>query len=337
VEILAARAASLVYKIDSLLGHNNPMDHSEFSRAPAKILLHDPRDGNALGLVTQQHLSGANFIDLPTAAAFFAEYKEFRSALAEHVEVVSLQNILADDPDYHREAETNPNLMFTRDSTITLPWAPDLFIPARLALPGRRGEAEIVGRALQRLGLKPAFEFVHDEFCEGGDVLPAMDKGKRILLVGFGVRTTKAAAIRLALELIPTHVDQIIGLSHDPDLLHLDTGFTILPNRVIFAAAGMFHSGFLIDEERRISSVDPIAHAEALGFTIVRCDKADAIAHERCNMLPLGNGRHLAFSMPDGLRRELERKAGITIACLSGLEIAKAAGGVHCLTRPIYA
>src|SRR4029079_17156664 len=138
----------------------------------------------------------------------------------------------------------------------------------------------------------PALAFGDDECLEGGDVLPAMDEGKRLLLVGFGVRTTKAAAIRLALELIPRHVDRIIGLSHDPALLHLDTGFTILPNRVMFAAAGMFSSGFLIDENRSLSNVNPIAHAEALGFRIVRCDKADAIAHERCNMLPLGEGRY---------------------------------------------
>ncbi len=129
------------------------------------------------------------------------------------------------------------------------------------------------------------------------------------------MRTTKAAAIRLALELIPEHLDQIIGLSHDPELLHLDTGFTVLPNRVMLAAAGMFHSGFLIDRERAIHSIDPIAHAERLGFTIIRCDKADAIAHERCNLLPLGEGRYLAFDMPAELEAEIEDKAGVTVTC----------------------
>jgi N-dimethylarginine dimethylaminohydrolase len=40
--------------------------------------------------------------------------------------------------------------------------------------------------------------------------------------------------------------------------------------------------------------------------------------------------------MPDKLKSELERAAGITVKLVSGTEIAKAAGGVHCLTRPIY-
>ena len=221
-------------------------------------------------------------------------------------------------------------------STVTLPWAPELYVPARLALKSRAGEPAIAGRALERLGLRRLFDFRDDEYIEGGDVLPAMHDGKRILMVGFGVRTTKAAALRLAFELIPKHVDLIIGVSHDPDLLHLDTGFTVLSNRVLFGAAGMFHAGFVIDDTLRLRQIDPINYAEDMGFTIVRCDKADAIQHERCNVLHMGGGRFLAFDMPEAIKNELETRAGIKIDCISGGEIAKATGGVHCLTRPVY-
>ena len=309
---------------------------SEFDTRPVRILMHDPRFGNALDAVTLAALASENFLDRPDPERFCAQHDAFRAELAHHAEVVTLVDLLGDDAELADEAARNPNLMFTRDSAITLPWAPDVFVPARLKLPGRANEAPLAGRALERLGLSPAFHFTDDEYCEGGDVLPAMDDGQRILLVGFGVRTTKAAAIRLALELIPTHVDQIIGLSHDPDLLHLDTGFTVLPNRVMFAAGGMFHAGFLIDRERRLHRIDPIAHAASLGFTIVTCDRDDAIRHERCNVLPLGDRRYVAFAMPPDLRATLEAKADITITCLDGDEIAKAAGGVHCLTRPVY-
>jgi N-dimethylarginine dimethylaminohydrolase len=312
------------------------MDLSEFSTPPARILIHDPADGAALSGISGERLGECNFLDLPNAEAFAAQYRGFRAALGEKVELVTLGELLGDDAGYREQADANPNLMFVRDSSITLPWAPDLYIPGRLALPSRAAEAAVVGRALEQLGLRRAFDFADDEYVEGGDVLPAMDGGKRILMIGFGVRTTKAAAIRLALELIPGQLDQIIGLSHDPDLLHLDTGFTILPNRVMMAAAGMFHSGFLIDESRSLRSIDPIAHAAEMGFTIVRCDKADAIAHERCNLLPVGDCDYFAFDMPAELKAELEHKAGIAVTCLPGSEIAKATGGVHCLTRPVY-
>ncbi len=311
-------------------------DRSEFSTPPRRILLHHPQHGNSLGRLTVKELREHNFFELPDTGALHRQYDAVAAEIGSHVEIHYLGDILRGDPEYQAEAASNPNLMFMRDSSITLPWAPGLFIPARLALPARAREPAIVAKALGRLGLTPAVSFTDDEYIEGGDVLPAMDGGKRILLIGFGVRTTKAAALKLALELIPRHVDRIIGLSHDPDLLHLDTGFTILPGRVMFAAAGMFTSGFLIDEERRLSNINPIAHAEELGFTIIRCDKADAIAHERCNMLPLGHGRYFAFHMPDDTRAALERHAGVSISCLHGSEIAKAAGGIHCLTRPVY-
>jgi N-dimethylarginine dimethylaminohydrolase len=74
----------------------------------------------------------------------------------------------------------------------------------------------------------------------------------------------------------------------------------------------------------------------ALGFTIVTCDRDDAFRHERCNLLPLGDRQYVAFSMPSALQSELGEKAGISITCPDRDGIAKAAGGVHCLTRPIY-
>lgn len=150
------------------------------------------------------------------------------------------------------------------------------------------------------------------------------------------MRTTEAAAIKLASELIPEAVDQILGLSHDPDLLHLDTGFTVLPNGVILAAKGMFTKGFLIDRNKQLQEINPIEYAEKLGFKIIRTEKSDAIANERCNMLPLGENRYVAFDMPEDFKAGLEEAAGISIQTVSGKEISKAAGGAHCLTRPIY-
>ena len=53
-------------------------------------------------------------------------------------------------------------------------------------------------------------------------------------------------------------------------------------------------------------------------------------------LLPLGGGQFLAFDMPAGLKAELEDRAGIRIVTVPGGEIAKASGGVHCLTRPVW-
>lgn len=312
------------------------VDLSECHVPPRRILLHHPRHGASLETLSTDRLTELNFLALPHVEELYAEYDAFTGLLGAHVEPVFLDDVLGGHNLYADESASNPNLIFMRDSSVTLPWSPNTFIPTRPALPSRQREADVVSAALQRLGMMPITRLEHDEYLEGGDVLPVTFNGKRVLLVGFGVRTTKAAAIKLALDLIPQHADYIIGLMHDPELLHLDTGFTVLPNKVILAASGMFGSGFLIDEERRISTVDPLTYAEALGCSIIRVDKADAIAHERCNLLPLGNRRYLAFDMPADLKQQLEAAAGITIEVVKGTEIAKATGGVHCLTRPIY-
>jgi N-dimethylarginine dimethylaminohydrolase len=311
-------------------------DWSEYHRSPRRILLHHPRHGAPLERLTKDQLAEVNFIDLPDHAEFYAEYDRFAAMLGRHIEPLFLEDVLGGDASYAAESQENPNLIFMRDSSVTLPWAPDTFIPARPGLPSRAGEATVVAAALQRLGLRQATTFEDDEYLEGGDVLPVTFNGKRVLLVGFGVRTTKAAAIKLALDLIPQHVDYVIGLMHDPDLLHLDTGFTVLPDKVILAAAKMFGNGFLIDEKRTLQRIDPLSYAQTLGCSIIRVAKADAIAHERCNLLPLGNRRYFAFDMPLELKAELEAAAGITINIVKGTEIAKATGGVHCLTRPLY-
>jgi len=312
------------------------MDRSEFSTRPARILMHHPSDGTSLHAVTADHLSALNFFEVPRLDALYAQYDLLVDAIKDHAEPIFLRDVLRGDAGFEAEARSNPNLIFTRDSSVTLPWAPGHFIATRPFLKSRASEPGVIRRALEKLGLTNLVELEGDEYLEGGDVLPIMDAGKRILLVGFGARTTKGAAIKLALELIPHHLDQIIGLSHDHELLHLDTGFTVLPKRTIFAAAGMFTTGFLIDETRSLKPVNPIRYAEDLGFNIIRCAKPEAIAHERCNMLPLGGGQYIAFDMPGDIRRALEQAADITVKCLDGSEIAKAAGGVHCLTRPLY-
>lgn len=311
------------------------MTGSETDTPPRRILLHDPRPGEALDRMTCADLAPRNFLDLPDPARFQAQHAALRAELGRHTEVVTLRALLAGDADLAAEAATNPNLVFTRDSAITLPWAPDRFVPGRPLLPSRVREPELAARALGRLGLRPLFAFAGDEYCEGGDVMPVISEGRRTLLVGIGSRTTEAAAGRLARELIPGHLDEVIGLVHDPALLHLDTGLAVLPGKLLLVARGMFRAGFRIDRAGR-RPIAPAAYARALGFRTVRVAREDAIHRERCNLLPLGHGRFLAFRMPDDLRAELEAAAGIAITCVDGDEIAKATGGVHCLTRPVY-
>ena len=133
------------------------MDLSEFSTEPARILIHDPRDGRAVECMDRARLAECNFLDLPGYDALCAEYDLFRAAIAKHVTVTPLASLLSSDPLFEAEADNNPNLMFMRDSSITLPWAPDLYIPARFGLASRANEPELAGRAVEVVAsLQPA-------------------------------------------------------------------------------------------------------------------------------------------------------------------------------------
>ncbi len=95
----------------------------------------------------------------------------FAALVGSHVETIFLEDLLGDHEPYRLEAAANPNLIFMRDSSVTLPWAPSAFIPARPALASRAREADVVGRALEHLGMRALTRFEHDEYLEGGDLL----------------------------------------------------------------------------------------------------------------------------------------------------------------------
>ena len=110
-------------------------DRSEFAVPPSRILLHHPQHGNSFGALSADRLRELNFFQVPDIRALHHEYDLLASSLHSHVETIYLDDVLKDDAGYRAEAASNPNLMFTRDSSITLPWEPGVFIPARLALP----------------------------------------------------------------------------------------------------------------------------------------------------------------------------------------------------------
>ena len=131
------------------------MDLSEFSTEPARILIHDPRDGRAVECMDRGRLAECNFLDLPGHDALCAEYDLFRAAIEKHVTVTPLADLLSGDPMFEAEADSNPNLMFMRDSSITLPWAPDLYIPAWFGLSSRTREPDIAGSRPRVLAAAP--------------------------------------------------------------------------------------------------------------------------------------------------------------------------------------
>lgn len=250
------------------------------------------------------------------------------------VAVVTLQSLVGATSSF-AQARTNPNQLYVRDAAITLPWAPDLYLSARMAKPQRRPEEATLAAALEALGLT-RLEWHHDHgtMLEGGDFVPFIREGRRCVLLGYGNRTTLATVPRLREALLPDHADEIIAVELAPGSLNLDG--TVLPvsNTVVMAAPDNVVSATHWDSAG-IRSVNLLGLFEDVGMTVVRVDQRAARLQEACNYLCLGPNTAIGYDMCQPAVRAL-REHGINLTTVPGSELVKGTGGPRCMSRPVY-
>jgi len=311
------------------------MNLSEYAARPKHFVLHNPRLFNELRAISSDTLSKHHYTHVPDTSLLYEQYDTFQETLKETgVRVLELADLLSTSQRHHLQDLCDPNAMFTRDPVITLPWAPNVFVPARFALQSRAQSGVVFQKALTNLGMKSIARFTGDEYVEGGDVLPLWHDGMRWLLVGYGGRTTKAGARALARQLVPAYADMVVGLRHRESALHLDTGFSVLTPHLALVVSNMFSGGFVADNVKE-GRIEPTDYLHFLGIDSLPITNQDALERQLCNVLPLGNKKFVTFQLPTHLNQELSSH-GLHLYEVNGSELAKAVGGTHCLTRPIY-
>jgi N-dimethylarginine dimethylaminohydrolase len=299
------------------------------------MLMHSPRKNQAIRNFDKSKISTHNFNSVPAWGKLNSEFAGIVNVvLRSGFEVVEIADLL--DAADVQLLEQNPNSMFTRDALITLPWNSKVAIVANMALNGRRTEPTLLHKASKKLGVKIFFTPPPDIHMEGGDFLAVMQNGKRTLYVGAGARTHADAAMWIAKNLIPHYVDEVVCLRHNLSMLHLDTCFTILPNQTVVCARNTITGCFVISSDLAVKHWKAHEYFADNGYSIIWITQANAAQDEDCNILYLGGTHYLSFTMSDRLSESIERTAAIQLQQLDGTEIAKANGGVHCLTRPIY-
>lgn len=326
----------LVMDIASIFteGKKSNLNISEYNTKPRYVLMHNPHKNLGIKNLTPEQLQNQNFLELPNRNKLYEEYDILQSRLIQNgLEIVELLDLVGKDD---RDLITrNPNAIFTRDPIVTFPWKKNYLLLGNMFLESRKSEPEITARALKNLRYTETLR-VGNEIIEGGDFLPVMHQGKRVLLLGYGNRTTKEAALALSKKLIPRDLDLIFCLKNKENILHLDTAFSILPNNIILTAKGAYREGFLLDGSEVTTSIDPMKAAEEIGIKRYYVSQQEAVSQESCNMMPTGDGTYFGFNLDKDLERKIESDTGIEIESLDSIELAKGKGGVHCLTRPIY-
>jgi N-dimethylarginine dimethylaminohydrolase len=314
----------------------------EFNRKPDLVITHNPYSFGMKDYFDAIPIDGnirrlCLFREIPHSKEFNKEHNEYIAKLSKYVKVVNLADLLkSDDIDRYRGVmEQNPNFVYTRDSLIMFPWLPSKYILCKMGSSIREKETAVMKLAAKELELEELF-VLPDGYClEGGDVIPFTYDGKRVLLIGYGIRTTKNTLSLLKERLIDRGlVDEIIGFSLATWRINLDGGFVPVSDKIAISHTESILEGVHIDA-KRTTDINPIHFFESIGYTILKTDKLDSELRQTCNCFCDGNGTIFAYNLkPDFYKPLIEN--GLNVELVGGTELVKGTGGPRCMTRPIY-
>ncbi len=325
---------------------------SEYFAVPDALLISRPSPA-ALRRITTTELELVNFLEPVEPELLLVQYDaavdEIRSS---GIEVIDFADLLRDDEDYKRLIRYNPNVMFMRDSIVaTAPWLGNVAVMGKMGLTrGGGAEPASAAKGLELIGCDVLnLDLAERDTIEGGDVIPARFDGLNTLIVGIGSRTTEGAAKAL-IEQVKA-VDQVIMIYHPRKALHLDTTFGLIagakkdiPNS---PGVALLAKGYTKGQATKLTKanngginsaqINMNRFLKSHGFQIEWVGMKDAVENEVCNVTALGKGAYLGLkALGEERVAKIQALTGATIMIMPGDEIAKAAGGYHCLTHHLY-
>jgi N-dimethylarginine dimethylaminohydrolase len=206
-----------------------------------------------------------------------------------------------------------PDLAFTRDTSLMTPWG---LIGLRPGASHRKSEVDVVLHAAREASL-PILGRVEVGCVEGGDVC-LLSPGYVAIGVS-GQRTDNVGAYALG-SFFQREGWTPIYTAIDPDLLHLDTHFSMVGPELALGCVEKLEPAFL----------DQVA---SFGIKVVPVT-IDEVSSLACNILSLGDQRVVSTGSSPRLDRALQ-KLGFDVRTVALDEFTQCGGGVHCLTMPL--
>ena len=316
------------------LGADAPV--SEYEAAPVRFLVHDPAKTRALQLLLEIPADELTERSLFRAHPDPQRFANEHAALVEWLESAGIEAVrLADvvEERGRRALDANPNHVYTRDAAITLPWLPGRFLRGAMRQPVRAGEPEVLASALGALGLEEIL-VPQECFLEGGDVIPLAHDGRRVLLVGFGPRTSREGIDLLWRDLHPWALDEIVGVEIVPERMNLDGVLVPVSHDTVVVDRSSIVRSFLLNANGE-QAVDVVALLLNLGLEALEVTREEATVLQACNCCCLGGRRVIAYDLCARVAQEL-RSREIEVLTVPGRELIKGTGGPRCMTRPLY-
>jgi N-dimethylarginine dimethylaminohydrolase len=317
---------------------------SEFSFTPKAVVVHDPTDYHVFShlknLPTQELQENYLFRAFPDAQQFRKAHQDFANSLTQELKTFYVSDILRLKGEeigqqFSSYLSTNPNLVYTRDALVTLPWVPDGYIVGRMVKKIRHKEPELMSGVAKLLGLKPILEIPEGLFLEGGDVIPISYRHKKYLAIGYGRRTTRETLDFLISELLTKGIiDGIIGIELAQWRINLDGGMVPVAEDCIIAHPESLLSGVLLDG-RSETAINPVNFFKDLGFNFIEVTQEESLYKQACNCFCLGGRKIFAYDLCERVQ-DLLKKSNVEVIKVRGQELVKGTGGPRCMTRPIY-
>ena len=265
-----------------------------------EVLLHRP--GPEFGAVKEP--GPALWRDLPDPARARDEHDQLAEIYRDHDVLV---NYIPDPP------RDRPNLVFCCDL-----WAMcgNRAIIACPASPVRAGEERAARRAIASLGIPLANTFDEEATFEGGDLLVVNED---LVLIGHGTRTNLRGAMEIRRLFRAAGFSEVLVVPVPDGYLHLDTLINFADKDLALLACDR--------------PPDSLARALARhGFRVLHIPSGyEAETGMAVNLVALEPGVVVLAAGNPNTRNQLNR-AGVYCIEVDIRELAKASGGLHCIT-----
>ncbi len=297
-------------------------------RTLSKVLMHRP--GPELLKVTENTVPYFNFAAVPDVDGFMREYDAFVDAVrAMGTEVVFVGDVLRDDPEAMAYIEQRANMVYTRDLAIATPGGMTL---AGMAIDGRKGDPNMIGRVCERLGVPILGRLEPAGMLEGGGV--TFFRGDTAI-VGHCKRTNAAGlemfedllrqagitrTVTIPIPPYDFHIDgQIVLIDHDLAIVD-PRGLSFKPSVIKNLTTGERREQMMMDFLRD-EGVELIAVTEKDGWAAV-------------NFVMTGPRKIVGYEWAGDVMNEVAKRGGTAVG-IRGNELRKGNGGPHCMTCPL--
>ena len=307
-------------------------DLSEHWVKPKMILVHDPTAFAAFDdfLILEdedQFLAASLFRQMPDVQELHWQHAKFVGLLKEHVCVMYLSEIIGNPkvPAFERYLRHNPNHIFTHDAIITIPWIPDGFILGNMKKPIRRDETIVLSKVAEILGYKEILSIPQDLYLEGGDVIPFCFEGRKILLIGYGPRTSEKTLYYFQETLIQDGlIDEVIGIRLADWRLNLDGCFSPVSENTIVSHPDSILGGIRLGRSF-MGTLNPISYFKDLGFDIIEATREESFFQQTCNFVCRGGRKLAAYNMTERIN-EILRSKSFEVIGFEGAQLVKGNG-----------